>query len=189
MFDSYTLTLVHYKHNTYSPNILAHTSLLDTYIHQLLTLIHCYTLATYGTNFTTSHISHLMLYDTLHFTHITSLSHISLISRFTSHTSHQSHTLHFHIPPHLFILGVCWLGNQLEASSFFFLNTLFTKLLEYSINMWSSFTSTQKSLEISNREIWNEHHGEISGMQENFLENSGDKQIEWNSRNFQREIV
>ena len=45
-------------------------------------------------------------------------------------------------PPHLFILGVCWLGNQLETSSIFFLNTLFTKLLDYSINMWLSFTST-----------------------------------------------
>ena len=33
MLDSHTLTLVHCKHNTYSPNTLAHTSLLDTHTH------------------------------------------------------------------------------------------------------------------------------------------------------------
>ena len=53
--------------------------------------------------------------------------------------------------------------------------TLFTKLLDYSLNMWLSFTSTQKSLEISHREIQKEHHGEIFRMQENFLESSGEK--------------
>ena len=90
-----------------------HTLALDSISH--------YTLTTYGTYFTTSY----------NFTHLSldALWH-SLYS--TPHT----HTLH------LFILNVCWLGNQLEASSFFFLNTLFTKLLDYSINMWLSFTST-----------------------------------------------
>ena len=165
MVDSHTLTLVHCQHGTYSPNTLVHTSILDTYTHQLLTLFHSTHLlpmAHTSPLHTTSHISHLMLYDTLS-------------------TLHHTHTLH------LFILNVCWLGNQLEASSFFFLNTLFTKLLDYSINMWLSFTSTQKFLEISHRDIRKEHHGEISGMQENFLENFEEKQIEWNSRSFQRE--
>ena len=107
------------------------THLTSRHLHTLaLDSNSLYTLATYGTHYTTSHVSHLMLYDTLHLTHITSLSHISLISHSTSHT------------PHLFILDVCWLENQLEVSSFIFLNTLFTKLLDCSINMWLSFTST-----------------------------------------------
>ena len=52
---------------------------------------------------TTSHISHLVPYDTLYFTSLSLVSHSTSL--------------------HLFILDVCWLGNQLEDFSFFFLNT------------------------------------------------------------------
>ena len=144
------------------------THLTSRHLHTLaLDSISLYTLAIYGTHFTSYNFTPLSLgalwLSSLHTLH-KSLTHLTSLT--------LSHT---HIPPHLFILGVCWLGNQLEASSFFFLNTLFTKLLDYSINMWLSFTSTLKSLEISHREIRKEHHGEISGMQENFLENFGEK--------------
>ena len=83
MLDSHTLTLVYYKHDTYSPNKLC-IPLTSRHLHTLaLDSISLYTLATYGTHFTTSHSTshtsvfyyphslhkfltptHLVLYDT-----------------------------------------------------------------------------------------------------------------------------
>ena len=63
MLDSHTLTLVHCKHGTYSPNTLAHIHLTSRHLHTLaLDSISLYTLATYGTHFTTSYnFTHLSL--------------------------------------------------------------------------------------------------------------------------------
>ena len=62
MVDSHTLTLVHFKHGTYSPNTLVHTS-ISRHLHTLaLDSISLYTLATYGTYFTISYnFTHLSL--------------------------------------------------------------------------------------------------------------------------------
>ena len=64
----------------------------------------------------------------------------------------------------------------------------FSNLLDYSINMWLKFTSArkilEKILELTWREFWKESKREISRIREKFLENSEEKQIEWNSRNF-----
>ena len=64
----------------------------------------------------------------------------------------------------------------------------FSNLLDYSINMWLKFTSArkilEKILELTWREFWKESKREISRIREKVLENSEEKQIEWNSRNF-----
>ena len=64
----------------------------------------------------------------------------------------------------------------------------FSNLLDYSINMWLKFTSArkilEKILELTWREFWKESKREISRIREKFLENSEEKQIEWNFRNF-----